>query len=75
MAGPWGAVAGALLGFATSLPSIIEASDKLNRAQEQVDKAQKRLDEANLERAQKKETSRELESTINNLKELQAARY
>lgn len=73
--GPWGAAAGAIIGFLTAVPAIIEASNEVNKAKERLQKAEEQLKEANLDRAQKTEIARDLESTITNLKKLQESRY
>ena len=68
-----GAIAGGIIGLFTQLPAFVSAL--ANQAQEALDKATKKAEEKNLERAQAAEDYRSLESTIENLKKLQAARY
>ena len=68
-----GAIAGGIVGLFTQLPAFVSAL--ANQAQEELDKATKKAEEKNLERAQAAEDYRSLESTIENLKKLQAARY
>lgn len=68
-----GTVIGSIIGIVSQLPAIIDAYN--NQAQEALDKAIKNAEEKNLERAQAAEDYRSLESTIENLKKLQAARY
>lgn len=68
-----GAIAGGIVGLFTQLPAFVSAM--ANQAQEELDKATKKAEEKNLERAQAAEDYRSLESTIENLKKLQAARY
>ena len=68
-----GAIAGGIVGLFTQLPAFVSAL--ANQAQEALDKATKKAEEKNLERAQAAEDYRSLESTIENLKKLQAARY
>lgn len=68
-----GAIAGGIIGLFSQLPAFVSA--RANQAQEELDKATKKAEEKNLERAQAAEDYRSLESTIENLKKLQAARY
>lgn len=68
-----GAIAGGIIGLFSQLPAFVSAL--ANQAQEELDKATKKAEEKNLERAQAAEDYRSLESTIENLKKLQAARY
>ena len=68
-----GAIAGGIVGLFSQLPAFVNAL--ANQAQEELDKATKKAEEKNLERAQAAEDYRSLESTIENLKKLQAARY
>lgn len=68
-----GAIAGGIIGLFSQLPAFVNAL--ANQAQEELDKATKKAEEKNLERAQAAEDYRSLESTIENLKKLQAARY
>lgn len=68
-----GAIAGGIVGLFTQLPAFVSAL--ANQAQEELDKATKKAEEKNLARAQAAEDYRSLESTIENLKKLQAARY
>ena len=68
-----GAIAGGIVGLFSQLPAFVSAL--ANQAQEEFDKATKKAEEKNLERAQAAEDYRSLESTIENLKKLQAARY
>ena len=68
-----GAIAGGIVGLFSQLPAFVNAL--ANQAQEELDKATKKAEEKNLERAQAAEDYRSLESTIANLKRLQAARY
>lgn len=68
-----GAIAGGIIGLFSQLPAFVSAL--ANQAQEALDKATKNAEEKNLERAQAAEDYRSLESTIENLKKLQAARY
>lgn len=75
MFGPWGAVIGGVVGGLASLPSILKAFDPANILKEKLAKAEEALKEAELEKAQKTETAKDLESTINNLRKLQEARY
>ena len=75
LAGPVGAIIGAVVGALASLPSIFKAFNPEQILKEKLENAEKVLQEAELERAQKKETARNLESTIENLKKLQEVRY
>ena len=60
----------------TAILTVVDIwNHEANRAQVALENAQKAVEEANIERAQKKEESQNLESTINNLRKLQAARY
>ena len=68
-----GAIAGGIVGLFSQLPAFVNAL--ANQAQEELDKATKNAEEKNLARAQAAEDYRSLESTIENLKKLQAARY
>ena len=68
-----GAAIGVLAGALSQIPALINAY--ANQAQEALDKAIKEAEEKNIERAQAAEDYRSLESTIENLKKLQAARY
>lgn len=68
-----GAIAGGIVGLFSQLPAFVNAL--ANQTQEALDKATKKAEEKNLERAQAAEDYRSLESTIENLKKLQAARY
>lgn len=68
-----GAIAGGIIGLFSQLPAFVSAM--ANQAQEALDKATKNAEEKNLARAQAAEDYRSLESTIENLKKLQAARY
>ena len=68
-----GAIAGGIIGLFSQLPAFVSAL--ANQAQEALDKATKEAEEKNIERAQAAEDYRSLESTIENLKKLQAARY
>lgn len=68
-----GAAIGVLAGALSQIPALINA--QANQAQEALDKAAKEAEEKNIERAQAAEDYRSLESTIENLKKLQAARY
>ena len=68
-----GAAIGVLAGALSQIPALINAY--ANQAQEALDKATKEAEEKNIERAQAAEDYRSLESTIENLKKLQAARY
>ena len=68
-----GTAIGVLAGALSQIPALINAY--ANQAQEALDKATKEAEEKNLERAQAAEDYRSLESTIENLKKLQAARY
>ena len=68
-----GAAIGVLAGALSQVPALINAY--ANQAQEALDKATKEAEEKNIERAQAAEDYRSLESTIENLKKLQAARY
>lgn len=68
-----GAIAGGIVGLFSQLPAFVNAL--ANQAQEALDKATKEAEEKNLARAQAAEDYRSLESTIANLKRLQAARY
>lgn len=68
-----GAIAGGIVGLFSQLPAFVDAM--ANQAQEALDKATKNAEEKNLARAQTAEDYRSLESTIENLKKLQAARY
>ena len=68
-----GAIAGGIVGLFSQLPAFVDAM--ANQAQEALDKATKNAEEKNLARAQAAEDYRSLESTIENLKKLQAARY
>lgn len=70
-----GAVVGGIAGALVSLPDYIESLSPLAQAKERLEKAQKAEEEAKLEKAEKTSEANSLETTITNLKRLQAARY
>lgn len=70
-----GGIIGGIAGALASLPDFIESLSPLARAKEQLEKAQKAEEEAKLEKAEKVSEANSLETTITNLKRLQAARY
>jgi hypothetical protein len=49
--GPWGAIIGAVTGFATSIKTLVEAYDHLNTAREELENAAEKAKESNLKRA------------------------
>lgn len=73
--GPYGMAIGAIAGFIASIPATIKAWDVDEILKNKLEKAEQVLDEAVLNRATKKEEARNLATTLDNLKKLQAARY
>ena len=73
--GPWGAFIGGVIGGFASLPAIMQAWDPATTLKEKLEKAEQAFSDAEIERATKKEEARNLASTLENLKKLQAARY
>lgn len=69
-----GAVGGAVITGLTSLFTSIIPAWK-NQLQEEIDTLSSELSDLEIERATKKEEARNLESTLDNLKKLQQARY
>ena len=76
MGGPWGVLAGAILG---GIGSVIEAiniaNDKVLLAQEDLKKAQEEEEEAKIEAAEKRNESNTLEEYINKLSNLSSERF
>lgn len=69
-----GAIGGALIAGLTSLFTSIIPAWK-NQLQEEIDTLSSELSDLEIKRATKKEEARNLESTLDNLKKLQQARY
>lgn len=68
------AIGGVLAGIA-SLPAIIEGFNPDKILAQKIQQAEEALNEAEITRATKKEEARNLQSTIENLRKLQKARY
>jgi hypothetical protein len=73
--GPWGAVIGGVIGGLASLPAVLDAFDPASVLKEKLEKAEEALSEANIERAQTKDTYTRLDAYIKKLRQLEATRF
>ena len=73
--GPWGAVIGGVIGGLASLPAVLDAFDPASVLKEKLEKAEEALSEANIERAQTKDTYTRLDTYLKKLQNLEATRF
>lgn len=73
--GPAGMAIGGIIASIASLPAIVEGFNPDKILAQKIQQAEEVLNEAEITRATKKEEARNLQSTLENLRKLQKARY
>lgn len=70
-----GAIIGGILGALTSIKDVFNAFSELGAATADLEQANKELEEANIEKAKAQEEETNLQTSLDNLKRLQKARF